>query len=103
MTEYQIQPNTRQCSVTGRPLQSGERFYTALLEEGDHFLRKDFSLEAWQGPPPGAFSFWTGRVRPPRITRSRVSTTTCLKSAFIDWRGRPIRAVLIFDTSWLCC
>ena len=64
MTEYQIQPNTRLCSVSGRPLQEGERFYTALLEEGDHFLRKDFSQEAWQGPPPGTFSFWTGKVPP---------------------------------------
>ena len=64
MTEYQIQPNTRLCSVTGRPLRVGERYYTALLEEGDHFLRKDFSQEAWQGPPPGTFSFWTGKVPP---------------------------------------
>src|SRR5436305_4474391 len=62
MTEYQIQPNTRVCAVTGKPLEVGERFFTALLEEGDHFLRKDFSHGAWQGPPPHAFSFWTGVV-----------------------------------------
>ncbi len=65
MTEYQIQPNTRLCAVTGKPLEVGDRFYTALLEEGDHFVRKDFSQEAWQGPPTGAFSFWTGHVPPP--------------------------------------
>jgi hypothetical protein len=62
MTEYQIQPNTRRCSATGRELQPGERFYTALFEEGDHFLRRDYSSEAWQGTPGGAFSFWTGKV-----------------------------------------
>ena len=62
MTEYQIQPNTRVCAVTGKSLEVGERFFTALLEEGDHFIRKDFSHEAWQGPPPHAFSFWTGVV-----------------------------------------
>jgi hypothetical protein len=62
MTEYQIQPNTRRCAATGRELRPGEKFYTALLEEGDRFLRKDYSSEAWQGPPPGAFSFWSGRV-----------------------------------------
>ncbi len=64
MTDYQIQPNTRLCAVTGQPLQVGEKFYTALVEEGDHFVRKDYSLSAWQGPPPGTFSFWTGRVPP---------------------------------------
>jgi hypothetical protein len=65
MTDYQIQPNTRRCVVTGRELQPGERYYTALLEEGDQFVRQDFSSEAWQGPPVGAFSFWTGRVAEP--------------------------------------
>ena len=62
MTDYQIQPHTRRCTATGRELRPGERYYTALLEEGDQFVRQDFSSEAWQGPPAGAFSFWTGRV-----------------------------------------
>jgi hypothetical protein len=62
MMDYQIQPNTRRCVVTGRELHVGERFYTALLEEGNVFQRQDYSQEAWQGPPAGAFSFWTGKV-----------------------------------------
>jgi hypothetical protein len=60
--DYQIQPNSRRCFVTGRELQPGERFYSALLEENRQFVRKDFSSEAWQGPPAGAVSFWTGHV-----------------------------------------
>jgi hypothetical protein len=62
MTEYQIQPSTRRCVLTGRELRPGERCYTVLLEEQGKFLRQDFSQEAWQGPPSGAFSFWAGRV-----------------------------------------
>lgn len=60
--DYQIQPNSRRCAVTGRELQVGERFYSALLEEDRQFVRKDFSQEAWKGPPQGAVSFWTGHV-----------------------------------------
>jgi hypothetical protein len=63
--EYQIQPNTRRCAVTGRELQPGERYYAALIEDGAQFERRDYGAEAWQGPPPGAFSFWAGRVPPP--------------------------------------
>jgi hypothetical protein len=70
MIEYQIQENTRRCSVTGRELQPGERFFTVLLEEDGKFQRKDYSSEAWQGPPPGAFSFWAGKV-PPREENRR--------------------------------
>ncbi len=62
MTDYQIQENTRRCAVTGRELRPGERFFTVLLDEGAKFVRKDYSGEAWQGPPPGTFSFWSGRV-----------------------------------------
>jgi hypothetical protein len=62
LTEYQIQPNTRRCTATGRDLRPGEQFFSALLEEGSQFLRQDYSAEGWQGPPPGAFGFWTGKV-----------------------------------------
>lgn len=73
MIDYQIEASTRRCSVTGRELQPGERIYSVLIDEGNKFSRKDFSAESWQGPPPGAFSFWAGRVptqsesRRPRI------------------------------------
>jgi hypothetical protein len=60
--DYQIQPNSRRCAVTGRELQVGERFYSALLEEDRQLVRRDYSKEAWQGPPAGAVSFWTGHV-----------------------------------------
>jgi hypothetical protein len=62
MIDYQIQANTRRCAVTGRELQPGEKFYTVLLDEGGKFVRQDYSSDAWQGPPAGAFSFWAGRV-----------------------------------------
>ena len=60
--DYQIQPNSRRCAVTGRELQVGERFFSVLVEEERRFVRKDYSKEAWQGPPQGAVSFWTGHV-----------------------------------------
>ena len=62
MMEYQIEANTRRCAASGRQLQPGEKFYSVLLDEGGKFQRLDFSSEAWQGPPAGAFSFWTGKI-----------------------------------------
>ena len=64
--EYQIQPNSRRCAITGRELKPGERYFAALIEEGAQFARRDYSPEGWQGPPSGAFSFWAGRVAPPQ-------------------------------------
>lgn len=62
MTDYQIQASSRRCAVTGRELAPGERYYSVLLDQGDSFIRQDFCLEAWQGPPEKTFSFWQGRL-----------------------------------------
>ena len=64
MTDYQIQASSRRCAVTGRELAPGERYYSVLLDQGDSFVRQDFSFEAWQGPPERTFSFWQGRLPP---------------------------------------
>jgi len=62
MTEYEIEANTRRCAVSGRQLQPGEKYFSVLLDLGGKFQRRDYSCEAWQGPPEGAFSFWAGRI-----------------------------------------
>ncbi|HJT75908.1 MAG TPA: hypothetical protein VJ739_01795, partial [Gemmataceae bacterium] len=62
-------PNTRRCAATGKELPPGVRFYSVLLDQGGRFVRQDYSSEAWQGPPPGAFSFWAGRVPAPDQAR----------------------------------
>jgi hypothetical protein len=62
MTDYEIQASTRRCAQTGRELRPGERFYSVLLDEQGKLVRKDYSQEAWHGPPDGAFGFWLSRV-----------------------------------------
>ena len=37
----------RKCALTGAPIQEGEVFYSALREEGEDFIRFDYSQEAW--------------------------------------------------------
>lgn len=62
MTDYEIQGSTRRCATTGRELKPGERVFSVLLAEGGKFIRKDYAVESWHGPPHGAFSFWEGRL-----------------------------------------
>jgi hypothetical protein len=69
MDDYQIQPNTRQCSITGRVLEPGEKVHSVVLEEQGKMVRRDFCEAAWRGPPPGIFGYWTGRVPEKESTR----------------------------------
>jgi hypothetical protein len=88
MTEYQIQPNTRRCWVTGRELQPGERYYGVLLEEDGKFVRHDYSVESWHGPPEGAFSFWMGRLAPPQGKRRQPIDDEMLMECFERLEGQ---------------
>lgn len=62
MIDYRIQPHSRRCCMTGRDLLPGEKYFSALVDEDHQLVRKDYSNEAWQGPPQGAFGYWTGRM-----------------------------------------
>jgi hypothetical protein len=56
--EFEIQRCSRQCASTGRQLEPGEKFFSTLVEEGDDFVRQDYSREAWRGPPEGVVGWW---------------------------------------------
>jgi hypothetical protein len=93
MFDYQLQPNTRRCTRTGRELRPGEKVYTVLLDEDGKFVRTDYSSEAWQGPPTNAFSFWCGRVpdaeQPRRLRIDDDLLMDCLQR--LDGQVEPAR------------
>jgi hypothetical protein len=62
MADYPNPSSTRLCATTGRPLKPGERYFGVLALDGSRFVRQDFSIEGWAGPPVGAFGHWAGRV-----------------------------------------
>src|SRR5436190_725241 len=88
MMEYQIQPNTRRCCVTGRELAPGEQCYSVLLDEAGKFVRRDFSAEGWQGPPAGAFSFWQGKISNCRTPRRPPIDDEMLLDCFTRLEGQ---------------
>jgi hypothetical protein len=87
MTEYQIQPNARRCSVTGRELQPGERYFSVLTEEDGRFVRRDYAAASWQGPPHGAYSFWGGKIATPEGRRRPTIDDEMLLECFARMEG----------------
>ncbi len=60
--DYEVKRFTRHCAETGRELAPGEEFYSVLTAAGAELDRKDYSKEAWQGPPEGAVGWWKSQV-----------------------------------------
>lgn len=69
MLDFDIQRCSRRCSLTERELKDGETCYSALVAEGGQVVRRDYSQEAWTGPPEGAIGWWQTTVVDPSIGR----------------------------------
>lgn len=61
-TEYKVNRCSRRCCVQDRGLREGEWYYSVVLEEGDRWVRRDYSAEAWTAPPEGTIGWWKGRI-----------------------------------------
>ena len=64
LSEYKVGRSTRRCWHLDRPLQPGEWYYSVVSEDDDEgvLTRRDYSAEAWQGPPEGALGWWKCRM-----------------------------------------
>lgn len=69
MIEYEIQGPARICATTGRELRPGDRFHAVLAEQNGKFVRTDYAVESWTGPPPNAVAHWAGKV--PAVDKPR--------------------------------
>ncbi len=62
MTEYTISRASGCCAVSGRAFEAGEEFYSVIVEAQEGLERRDYSLAAWEGPPPGALCHFKTRL-----------------------------------------
>ncbi len=76
MKDPKIERNSGRCVKTERVLAEGESYYVVLFEEGESFHRENYSEEAWDGVPDGAYCHFKTRV-PIKETSNR-------KRVFID-------------------
>lgn len=93
MADYQISAITRRCYATGKELEVGEKVYSVLVDEDGKFVRNDYSEAGWQGPPPGAFSFWVSKIASPNSTRKAIVDGDMLLECFqrLDGQEEPSR------------
>lgn len=70
MLNFDFKKTSRKCSTNDRPFESGEVFFSALIDEGGELVRKDFASEAWDAPPEGCVGWWKSRM--PNLEKGKV-------------------------------
>jgi hypothetical protein len=62
LQEYPITRTSRRCHIGQRPLESGERYYSMLVMQGETIVRVDTAAEHWKGPPENTLGWWRCRM-----------------------------------------
>ncbi|MBE7445114.1 MAG: hypothetical protein HS132_07650 [Planctomycetia bacterium] len=61
--EWEIKRSSNGCILCNRPFSGDEEYCSALFEEGNIFIRKDFCTSCWDKDKDGwPFSFWKTKV-----------------------------------------
>jgi hypothetical protein len=87
--DYDIQRCTRRCAVTDRELQPGEDVYSVVVWEGGQWVRRDYSAEAWSGPPQEAVAWWKSRIALPTQRRRSWAPGEVMLQLFEELENQP--------------
>lgn len=67
----------------------GEEFYSVLWAEGAELVRRDYAIEAWEGPPEGAIAWWKSQVPSPEANRVRLAPNDVMLQLFDQLDEQP--------------
>jgi hypothetical protein len=80
MMEWEIKRSSNGCLLCNKGFAEDEEYYSALFDENDTFIRKDFCTLCWyKGKESGPFSFWKTKVpKKDRLVQALVNTDILL-------------------------
>jgi hypothetical protein len=96
MFEYDFKRFQRRCCKTNQEFKPGDVYYSALIEDGEQFVRMDFSARAWEGPPPGAIGWWRCQMAAQNPNRVYWAPNSVLLDYFGKLALRPEKAELYY-------
>lgn len=94
--DFDVERCTRHCAATGRHFAEGEEFFSVLLAEGGQVHRRDYSTEAWQGPPEGALGWWKSKMPTAVSKKARLAPSEVLLQLFAELESDPLRRDMLY-------
>ena len=62
LQEYPTTRCSRKCHFSGRPIQAGESYVSALVPMGGDLVRIDVAADQWKSAPQGTVGWWKCRM-----------------------------------------
>lgn len=89
MMDIEIKGCSRSCATTARTFNPGEVYFSVLEETANDFIRRDYAVEAWQGPPENCVAWWRSRIPSKDDTQPRLAPTDVMLNLFEALEDRP--------------
>lgn len=95
-SDFVISKCTRKCAVSGRPLEPGESYVSALVPAGDEIVRIDVAASEWTGPKPDTVGWWRCRMPDAKEKKLRPAPNGVLLDTLSDLLERPGKEALAY-------
>lgn len=89
-----IRRPTCQCAETGRSIEPGESFYSALVRAGGSIERVDVSADAWRGPPEQSIAWWRSTMPEARAKGPSLASADVLLDVLERLEGDEVESRL---------
>ena len=87
---FEIRACGRTCAKTERALNPGEVYFSVLEAAELDFVRHDYCVEAWQGPPAECVGWWRSRIPTKHDAQPRLAPTDVMLNLFEALEERPL-------------
>jgi hypothetical protein len=87
--ELEIKNFSRICTASSRAIYPGEVYFSVLEASGHEFVRHDYCVEAWAGPPEECVGWWRSRVPTKDDNQPRLAPTEVMLNLFEALSERP--------------
>ena len=98
LLEFDVRSCSRRCASTERTLEPGDYYFSVLVAEGAELIRRDYSVEAWEGGPEDCIGWWRSRVPTKDDTKPKLAPIDVMLNLFTALDGRveeePFRYLL---------
>ncbi len=92
MLDFDVQRFTRHCCQTDRQFEPRDVVFSALVAVGGDVIRKDFSEQAWTGPPEGTIGWWKSQVPDAAATKMHWAPNDVILHYFEQLEGDTEKA-----------
>lgn len=89
-----IRRPTSQCAATGRSIDPGEPFYSALVRGDGAIERVDFAADAWRGPPETTIAWWRSTMPEAESKGPSLASPDVLLDVLERLEGNDVEATL---------